>query len=148
MEFDRYTITLLILSPDAPQLPDETLDALQDAHMSHILDFVHRGLFDRHVERDSLLLRKEIAHLLLAGLFPVISDRQLLNVGQGGRGIIHDFDAALQSDVAVAVVNAYRGSRIAPQISILHPAPPRVHHDRCHPAARTRRLTGGASNPR
>ena len=35
MEFDRYTITLLILSPDAPQLPDETLDALQDEHMSH-----------------------------------------------------------------------------------------------------------------
>lgn len=43
MEFDRYTITLLIKNPNAPQLDDEAAAALQDAHMSHLADLHEAG---------------------------------------------------------------------------------------------------------
>jgi hypothetical protein len=36
VEFDRYTVSLLILRPDAPRLEEDAADALQDAHMSHL----------------------------------------------------------------------------------------------------------------
>ena len=36
MDFDRFTITLLVLRDDAPELTPEQEDALQDAHMSHL----------------------------------------------------------------------------------------------------------------
>ena len=36
MDFDHYTIALLILRPDAPELDDEAASALQDAHLSHL----------------------------------------------------------------------------------------------------------------
>jgi uncharacterized protein len=35
MEFDRFTIGLLILRADAPKLSEEEENALQDAHMAH-----------------------------------------------------------------------------------------------------------------
>jgi hypothetical protein len=44
MQFDRYTITLLILRSDAPRLPDDALSALQDEHMSHLADLHEAGL--------------------------------------------------------------------------------------------------------
>lgn len=43
MQFDRYTITLLILRPDAPRLADDALSALQDEHMSHLADLHEAG---------------------------------------------------------------------------------------------------------
>ncbi len=43
MEFDRFTIALLILRPDAPRLDDEAADALQDAHMAHLADLHEAG---------------------------------------------------------------------------------------------------------
>jgi hypothetical protein len=43
MEFDRYTITLLILRPDAPELDDAALNALQDEHMAHLADLHEAG---------------------------------------------------------------------------------------------------------
>jgi len=43
MQFDRYTITLLVLRPDAPLLPDDALNALQDEHMSHLADLHDAG---------------------------------------------------------------------------------------------------------
>ena len=43
MEFDRYTITLLILRPDAPAFDDQALDALQDKHMAHLADLHDAG---------------------------------------------------------------------------------------------------------
>ena len=52
LEFDRYTIALLILRPDAPQLDEEAAAALQDAHLAHLADFLH-----------------EAGHLLAAGPF-------------------------------------------------------------------------------
>ena len=43
MEFDRYTIVLLILRPDAPELDEEAAAALQDAHMAHLADLHEAG---------------------------------------------------------------------------------------------------------
>ena len=43
MEFDRYTIALLILRPDAPDLDEEAAAALQDAHMAHLADLHEAG---------------------------------------------------------------------------------------------------------
>jgi uncharacterized protein YciI len=43
LEFDHYTIALLILRPDAPQLDDAEAAALQDAHMSHLADLHEAG---------------------------------------------------------------------------------------------------------
>lgn len=36
MQFDRFTIALLILRPDAPPLDESAAAALQDAHMAHL----------------------------------------------------------------------------------------------------------------
>ena len=43
MEFDRFTIVLLIRPPDAPDLDEETADALQDAHMAHLAELHEAG---------------------------------------------------------------------------------------------------------
>ena len=43
MQFDRYTITLLVLRPDAPLLADDALNALQDEHMAHLADLHDAG---------------------------------------------------------------------------------------------------------
>src|SRR5438046_1051838 len=36
MDFDRFTIVLLLTNPDAPDLGDEEAAELQDAHMNHL----------------------------------------------------------------------------------------------------------------
>jgi uncharacterized protein YciI len=59
MEFDRYTIALLILRDDAPKLDEPALDALQDAHLAHLAKLHEAG------------------HLLAAGPLPGPSDRRL-----------------------------------------------------------------------
>ena len=43
VEFDRFTIALLIRRPDAPQLTEEEAAALQDAHMAHLADLHESG---------------------------------------------------------------------------------------------------------
>jgi uncharacterized protein YciI len=43
MQFDRFTISLLILRPDAPQLDEEAAAALQDAHLAHLADLHAQG---------------------------------------------------------------------------------------------------------
>jgi uncharacterized protein YciI len=43
LEFDRYTIALLILRPDAAQLDEEAAAALQDAHLAHLADLHEAG---------------------------------------------------------------------------------------------------------
>jgi uncharacterized protein len=43
LQFDQYTIALLILRPDAPELDDEAAAALQDAHMAHLADLHEAG---------------------------------------------------------------------------------------------------------
>jgi uncharacterized protein YciI len=43
MEFDRYTISLLLLRSDAPAFSEEEEAELQDAHMSHLADLYEAG---------------------------------------------------------------------------------------------------------
>jgi uncharacterized protein len=43
VEFDRYTIVLLTLRSDAPELDEEAAAALQDAHLSHLADLHDEG---------------------------------------------------------------------------------------------------------
>jgi len=43
VEFDRYTIVLLTLRRDAPELDDEAAAALQDAHLAHLAELHEEG---------------------------------------------------------------------------------------------------------
>jgi uncharacterized protein YciI len=43
MDFDHFTITLLVLRSDAPELDDDAAAALQDAHMAHLADLHAAG---------------------------------------------------------------------------------------------------------
>jgi uncharacterized protein YciI len=43
LDFDHYTIALLILRPDAPQLDEEAATALQDAHLAHLANLHEAG---------------------------------------------------------------------------------------------------------
>ena len=38
MDFDRFTVVLLLTNPDGPELDGEAAVELQDAHMSHLAD--------------------------------------------------------------------------------------------------------------
>ncbi|MDQ6670752.1 MAG: YciI family protein [Chloroflexota bacterium] len=86
MQFERYTITLLIKRPDAPQLDEHTAAALQDAHMSHLADLhaaghllAARPLFDEQFRGLSILNvdpehaqeLKEHDPAVLAGLYSI-----------------------------------------------------------------------------
>jgi hypothetical protein len=44
MDFDRYTISLLIHRTDAPDLDESAAADLQDAHMSHLADLHEAGI--------------------------------------------------------------------------------------------------------
>ena len=44
MKFDRYTVILLTLRPDAPVMTDEQAAELQDRHLAHGADLQERGL--------------------------------------------------------------------------------------------------------
>ena len=44
MDFDRFTIGLLILCADAPKLSEEEENALQDAHMAHLAKLHDEGI--------------------------------------------------------------------------------------------------------
>jgi uncharacterized protein YciI len=43
MDFDRFSIALLIRRSDAPQLDEEAETALQEAHMGHLADLHEAG---------------------------------------------------------------------------------------------------------
>jgi uncharacterized protein YciI len=42
MDFDHFSVVLLMLRPDAPELEPEDAAKLQDAHMAHLAD-LHEG---------------------------------------------------------------------------------------------------------
>jgi uncharacterized protein YciI len=44
MDFDRFTIGLLILRADAPKLSEEEGNRLQDAHMAHLAKLHDQGI--------------------------------------------------------------------------------------------------------
>ena len=89
MRFDRFTIALLILRPDAPDLDEEAAAALQDAHMAHLAelheeghllaagpllgepDREFRGLSILNVEPEEALKLKERDPAVRAGRFSV-----------------------------------------------------------------------------
>src|SRR3954451_11557279 len=43
MEFDTFTISLLVLRDDAPEWDDETAGAMQDAHLDHLASLHEQG---------------------------------------------------------------------------------------------------------
>jgi uncharacterized protein YciI len=43
MQFDRHTLVLLVLRPDAPELTDEEADELQDRHLAFRAELRERG---------------------------------------------------------------------------------------------------------
>jgi uncharacterized protein len=83
MDFDRFTITLLVLRSDAPKLSRAEEDALQDAHMAHLAEL------------------QEAGHLLATG--PLLDhDSQfrgltILNVGVEEARRLKDKDPAVQA---------------------------------------------------
>ena len=84
MQFDRYTISLLLLRPDAPSLTDEQEAELQDAHMAHLSDLHDAG------------------HLLAAGPVLGAADRELrgfsiLQVDPGRARELEEQDPAVRA---------------------------------------------------
>jgi uncharacterized protein len=86
MEFDRYTITLLVANPQAPRLDEQAAAELQDAHMSHLADLHDagsllaagplrdrelRGLSILNVEPDAARELKERDPAVRAGLYVI-----------------------------------------------------------------------------
>ena len=43
MEFDSFTVSLLVLRDDAPDWDDETAAAMQDAHLDHLATLHEQG---------------------------------------------------------------------------------------------------------
>ena len=96
MQFDRYTIALLVKPPDAPVLDDADAAAMQDAHMSHLADLHEAGyvlaagpLFDAelrglsilNVEPERALELKEQDPAVRAGLYTVKAVPWMLPAG-------------------------------------------------------------------
>ncbi len=86
MEFDRFTITLLVKRADAPQLDEEAANAMQDAHMAHLADLHEaghllaagplqdpefRGLSILNVPPDEARALKEADPAVRAGLYSI-----------------------------------------------------------------------------
>jgi uncharacterized protein len=44
MDFDRYTVVLLVTPAHPPQLTEEEAGRLQDAHLDHLADLHERGV--------------------------------------------------------------------------------------------------------
>jgi uncharacterized protein YciI len=79
MDFDQFSIAILILRDDAPQLSEEEAAHLQDAHMAHLADLHDAG------------------HLLAAG--PLLDDRfrglSILNVSPEAAKELKESDPAV-----------------------------------------------------
>jgi uncharacterized protein len=44
MDFDRYTVVLLVTPEHPPELSEEEADRLQDAHLAHLAELHDRGV--------------------------------------------------------------------------------------------------------
>jgi uncharacterized protein len=91
MRFDHYTVTLLVLRDDAPQLDDDAATALQDAHLAHLADLhaaghllaagpllgpperAFRGLSILNVDQDEAMRLKQADPAVRAGRFRVVA---------------------------------------------------------------------------
>jgi uncharacterized protein YciI len=96
MEFDRYTITLLLKRADGPGLDEEEQAALQDAHMAHLADLAkaghllaagplfhefYRGLSILNVSPEEALALKEADPAVRAGVYSVVAIPWMLPSG-------------------------------------------------------------------
>lgn len=100
MDFDRYTIVLLLTPDDPPQLSEEEADRLQDAHLSHLADLhergvllaagpvgdpsskrYYRGLSILRCEPDEALRLKADAPAVRAGVFELVAMPWMLPAG-------------------------------------------------------------------
>jgi uncharacterized protein YciI len=82
VDFDRFTVALLLLRPDAPHLEPDAEAALQDAHMAFLADLQQAG------------------HLLAAGPVVGAADRELrgfsiFRVGPEEAKRLHESDPAV-----------------------------------------------------
>jgi uncharacterized protein len=90
MDFDRLTMTLLVLRDDAPDFTPAEEDALQDAHMAHLADLhaaghllaagplldrtsPFRGLSILNVGTEEALALKEADPAVKAGKYRIIA---------------------------------------------------------------------------
>jgi hypothetical protein len=86
VQFDRFSVALLILRPDAPNLDEAAAARLQDAHMAHLADLHEagyllvagplsddkfRGLSILNVEPERARALKEQDPAVIAGRFSV-----------------------------------------------------------------------------
>ena len=44
MDFDRYTVVLLVTPDDPPELTEDEADRLQDAHLNHLAELHEQGV--------------------------------------------------------------------------------------------------------
>jgi uncharacterized protein YciI len=81
VEFDSFTVSLLLLRDDAPDWDEETANAMQDAHLDHLANLHEQG------------------HLLAAG--PLGHDRfrglSILRVPQEEARTLKEADPAVQA---------------------------------------------------
>jgi hypothetical protein len=91
MRFDQFTIAVLVLRPDAPQLGDDDAAALQDAHLAHLAD----------LHRDGFLLA---AGPLLGGPDSAFRGLCILNAGPDRARQLMEEDPAVRAGRFSAVV--------------------------------------------
>jgi uncharacterized protein YciI len=88
MDFDRFTITLLVKREDGPELDEAEQARLQDAHMAHLADLADaghvlaagplvderfRGLTILNVSPEEALALKQADPAVRAGVYSVVA---------------------------------------------------------------------------
>src|SRR5437870_11786424 len=84
MEFDRFSIALLVLRPDRPRLDKKAEAELQDAHMAHLADLHEAGYL-------------VAAGPLLGGPDEAFRGLTILNVGPEKARLLKEQDRAVQA---------------------------------------------------
>lgn len=73
MEFDEFSLALLVLRPDAPDLSEEDADELQDAHMSYLSELQDAG----HLLAAGPLLDDHFRGLVILGVSTQVAQHLL-----------------------------------------------------------------------
>ncbi|KNX36907.1 YciI family protein [Luteipulveratus halotolerans] len=100
MDFDRYTVVLLVTPAEPPRLSEDEADRLQDAHLSHLADLHeqgvllaagplqdstderrYRGLSILRCDRDEALRLKSADPAVRAGVFELVALPWMLPAG-------------------------------------------------------------------
>ena len=110
MEFDRYTIVLLLRNDEAPKLDAAAEDALQDAHLDHLAKLHEAG------------------HVLAAGPTPGGADRRIrgltiLNVSPEEARTLQETDPAVRAGRFVLEILPWlvpRGAMVSAPVRFPH----------------------------